>query len=234
MALGTIMHTTPPSLPTRIAPAPTVVAAAATVTVRDFLTNRHGFTLPASHASIVSYEAARAHASRSLFRNPGAFEVHFHGALERACDSPDEWIEKEAWEGGACWKVARRGNREDGVGPRVTVWAHFVRRSGVDLFGRSVAPGLPASAGRLRRRSDVGTEKHRRGAGGKRKRAAAAAWEGYSLPLPNASPWVYFSRYTEIVARLVPDVNVGEVGPFLSLCYPFPFPYHHSLSKPQH
>ncbi|KAF2451107.1 hypothetical protein P171DRAFT_152479 [Karstenula rhodostoma CBS 690.94] len=167
-----------------------------TVTVRDFLTARHGFTLPSSHAYVASYDAARAHACRSLFRNGRAFGVHFHLSVNEDCDGGEEGgIKREEWEG------VIKG--QAGGGGKVVVWAHFERRRGVGLFGEVLGEGVRA-AGRKKKK---GREEGRR---------RVRVREGYALPPLNASPWVYFSRYTEIVPRPLPlplrTVDGGKVS----------------------
>ncbi|KAL5375589.1 hypothetical protein DPSP01_011059 [Paraphaeosphaeria sporulosa] len=106
-----------------------------TVTVRDFLTARHAFTLPASHAYVATYDAACAHACRSLFRNPRAFGVHFHVSVDDVCGEGKEW---ERGVRGEDWGAALGGmeDYEEDQGGNTTLWAHFERRLGVGVLGQ--------------------------------------------------------------------------------------------------
>ena len=91
------------------------------ITIRDFLTDKHGFTLPDSRLS--SYDATIKHTHLSLFRNPKAFNVHLHLFLH-SNNCADDLVDKDGWERGEYAKVGH-----------VTLWAHFDRIPGVDMFG---------------------------------------------------------------------------------------------------
>ncbi|KAJ4287728.1 hypothetical protein N0V90_012432 [Kalmusia sp. IMI 367209] len=97
------------------------MADTCTITIRDFLTDKHGFTLPASRLS--SYEATIKHTHLSLFRNPKAFNVHLHQFLH-SNDCADDLVDRDGWDQG---EYIKEGH--------ITLWAHFVRIPGVDLFG---------------------------------------------------------------------------------------------------
>lgn len=175
------------------------------ITVRDFLTDKHGFTLPASRLS--SYDYTLKHTSSSLFRHPKAFTIHFHASVhENNCETP---LEKEKWEAGEYFKEGR-----------VTLWAHFVRVSGVDIFGMSLEEReLQYRSGTRRRRKELRELRMKKVSGvGKssERKENAMSMEGYSLPPPHIGHHTYFSRYTAIAPL---EEEKAPVSLFLNIAY---------------
>ncbi|KAJ4353502.1 uncharacterized protein N0V89_005232 [Didymosphaeria variabile] len=186
------------------------------VTVRDFLTDRHGFTLPSTHPYLASYDATLAHTSRSLFRHPKAFAVHFHKSVNEN-DCADA-ISREDWAA-----VVRGKGVNEGSGDRKTVWAHFVRREGVDLFGELLGKGVEEGkkvGGRSKKEGGVARSMQKRKR--KRRKVEVLGWEGYSLPPPNVGRWEYFSRYTEIVPLCGGGGEVSTTATETRIAPPFP------------
>ena len=180
------------------------------VTVRDFLTDKHGFTLPASR--LHSYTETLKHTSSSLFRHPKVFSVHYHASVfETDCHTP---LEKDKWERGEYF--------EEG---QTTVWAHFVRIPGVDIFGKALEksgervrhPVRIRRRSHLLRLSDASGDRVE-----KRTKKKERLLEGYSLPPPNSSPHPYYSQYTEIVPLPQKEVEVS----LITLAFPVTVKLH--------
>ena len=186
------------------------------VTVRDFLTDKHGFTLPASR--LHSYTETLKHTSSSLFRHPKVFSVHYHASVfETDCHTP---LEKDKWERGEYF--------EEG---QTTVWAHFVRIPGVDIFGKALEksgervrhPVRIRRRSHLLRLSDASGDRVE-----KRTKKKERLLEGYSLPPPNSSPHPYYSQYTEIVP--LPQEE-SEVSP-ITLAFPVTVKIYRTQTNP--
>lgn len=170
-----------------------------TVTIRDFLTDKHGFTLPASR--LHSYEGTLKHTSSSLFRHPKAFTVHLHASVnDNDCETP---LEQDRWDRGEYFKEEK-----------TTLWAHFVRVPGVDIFGEPLEKDKSNGKQNLVRiRSKHEHEKRAKKPRGdikeQRKKKTDVLQVAYSLPPPNSSTHTYFSQYTEIVALPQTEADVS-------------------------
>lgn len=183
------MHAPPLPLPSRHPPLQPHLSTS-TITIRDFLTARHGFTLPTSHTHVSSFAAAAAHTCSSLFRNGRAFGVHFHAGVEEG-DCRCVLRGEEEWGG-----VFDGGGGGRGGGGNITLWAHFVRRWGVSVLGQEEV-----------KREKKGCGKGWCGGG------------AYALPPPSPPSlegkgrgWVYFSPWVEILPVPVGE-GEGEVSP---------------------
>ncbi|KAF1976666.1 hypothetical protein BU23DRAFT_628427 [Bimuria novae-zelandiae CBS 107.79] len=191
-----------------------------TITIRDFLTDKHGFTLPASRLG--SYNATLKHTSSSLFRHPKAFTMHLHASVhENDCETP---LEKNKWERGEYFKEGQ-----------ITLWAHFVRIPGVDLFGESLEkleenkkdeerakkrwrhefPERSKQEMTIQRPQKEVDESH-----GRRIKKAKVL-EGYGLPPQPSKPnkQEHFSKYAKIAS--LPKENAGNHAECAKTAPPF-------------
>lgn len=146
-------------------------------------------------------------------------------------------LEGKAWEEGRYWgfgsAAGGKKGRRKGKGGNITVWAHFVRVEGVDVYGygRDRDRDRDGQSALLNTKAKKRKRKHEKASSSASQRRKLKTlerhttanpspkhtpkinnshpWQAYSLPPPNTSPWNYFSTWTEIVPRSN-DEDEGE------------------------